>query len=212
MTDIDTSALTNLGGKRKAPKTTRAPWQPLDLATLHPGTYLACDQSLGAAGVVLFEVMQMGSSDVRRYVVHMAETFVGGRTEGYDEVLDSAQMLQLALSIWVNKWVRGTDWGQPILTVHEGIPTGGGRYLKPELSLVSAMAFRTATAGWTRLPSVRYQDHAYLICGKRGEKDKKVHHAALKGYFDQIQGSELITNEAKRDALSVALAAAHRGR
>lgn len=181
-------------------------WAPLDLTTLHPGTYLACDQSLGATGLVLFEVMP----DRDRWSVHMAQKIVGGETHNWEETLTSSLRLQALIRAWIDHWVAGTDWGT-VRAVHEAPPTGGGRFLKPELSLVSAHAFRTAASGFLMLPMVRYQDHSYLICGVRNTKDKKVHHAALKQLFPQIYGSELITNEAHRDALSVALAAAKRG-
>jgi len=180
-------------------------WSPLDLTTLHPGTYLACDQSLGATGLVLFEVMP----DRDRWSVHMTQKIVGGEAHNWEETLTSAARLQALMMAWIDQWVAGTDWGT-IRAVHEAPPTGGGRFLKPELSLVSAHAFRTAAGGFPLLPMVRRQDHARLICGN-GNAKKPVHHAALKLLFPQISGSELITNEAHRDALSVALTAAKRG-
>jgi len=59
------------------------------------------------------------------------------------------------------------------------------------------------------LPMMRRQDHCKLVCGN-ANADKRAHHAALKLLFPHIAGSELVTNEATRDALSVALATAQR--
>lgn len=200
---VDLSALQALKDKpAKKPRT--APWEPLDLQTLHTGTYFACDPSLGATGVVLFEVFSFD-----RWAVHMAQKFVGGRTEGWEETLQSTAYLHQQLDHWVQTWIRSSDWGA-VHAVHESPPTGGGKFLKPELSLLSGYAWRVATNGYPRLPMVRRQDHCKLICGN-ANADKAVHHAALKKFFPDIVGSELVTNEALRDALSIAIFAAHRG-
>lgn len=203
---LDTSALQHLRDKPPTKAKAKKPdWEPLDLLDLHPGTYLACDQSLAACGLVLFEVMP----ERDHWAIHMAQKIVGGRTEGWEETLQSSMRLQALIYAWVASWVHGTDWGT-VRAVHEAPPTGGGRFLKPELSLVSAHAFRSATQGFPLLPMVRRQDHCKAICGNANAK-KPVHHAALKRYLPLISGGDLITNEAHRDALSVALTAAKRG-
>lgn len=206
MSDLDLSGLKSLrtGGEVKAAKTKKTTWEPLDLRDLQPGTYLACDQSLGATGLVLFEVMP----ERDRWSVHMAQKLDGGGNANWEEALSSAARLQALMVGWIHSWVIGTDWGD-VKAVHEAPPIGGGRIMRPESSLLGAFAFRNAI-GFPLLPMVRRQDHAKLICGNANAK-KPIEHASLKQLFPQITGSELITNEAHRDALCVALAAARRG-
>jgi hypothetical protein len=206
---MDLSGLQALrtGGEVKAKKTNakKPLWESLDLTTLQPGTYLACDQSLTACGVVLFEVMP----ERDRWAVHMAQKLVGGENANPEESLQSAERLHALIYTYVGQWISGTDWGH-VRAVHEHPPVGGGAIRRPESSYLSSLAFRLATAHIPRLPMVRKQDHAWLICGDRFA-DKKKHHAQLKLLYDRIDGSELVTNEATRDALSVALFAAKRG-
>jgi hypothetical protein len=209
MSDIDLTGLQALrsGGETKAAKARakKPPWAPLDLTTLQPGTYLACDQSIKACGVVLFEVMP----ERDRWAVHMAQKIVGGESANPAEALESAVRLHALIYSYVAQWVSGTDWGH-VRAVHEHPPVGGGSIRHPESSYLGSLAFRLATAHIPLLPMVRKQDHALLICGNR-YADKREHHAQLKLLFDRIDGSELVTNEAMRDALSIALFAAKRG-
>jgi hypothetical protein len=212
MTQLDTSALKALRDKKP-----KKAWRPLKLSTLAEGLYLGADPSLTAFGLVLFEVLPE-----QRYAVHMAEQFTTSEVEtGWEDTLQRAELLQTDLARWFWKWLT-TGWGR-VYAVHEAPPVGGGKIFRPEASLISGYAFRAAlisvfgdkgTLGQLQpvrmLPMVRRQDHARLICGDPNA-DKKTHHEALKDLFDGIRGAdELITNGAKRDALSVALCAAHR--
>jgi hypothetical protein len=94
--------------------------------------------------------------------------------------------------------------------VHESPPIGHGKLVNREIPLLASREYRRAAGGFPILPMIRRQDHAKLICGN-SSASKKEHHAALRVYFPAIDGSETVTNEATRDALSVALAAAIRG-
>lgn len=211
---LDLSGLNDLKGKRKAKA--KPPWQPLSLSTLHPGTYLAADPSITAFGLVLFEV-----SPDQRYAVHMAEQFKteSGLVAGHEDTLWRAEVIEGLIQSWLQTWMVGHDWGH-VYAVHEAPPIGNLRHSKFEYSLVTGLGFRLALRAAYQdrrseislLPMVRRQDHARLICGDPDAK-KPVHHAALKEHFDAIRDAdELITNEAKRDALSIALYAAHRER
>jgi hypothetical protein len=214
MTEMDLSALESLRGKRVAQK--KPEWQPLDLSTLQPGTYLAADPSLTAFGLVMFEV-----APEQRYTVHMAQKFSTPAPSGkadHEDTLSRAETIQILIAHWLKSYVVGHDWGN-LKYVHEAPPIGGGKLMKPEVSLVTGLAFRMAIKEAylptgrmpTLLPMMYRREHCKLICGQPDAK-KPFHHAALKEHFDAIRGAdELITNEAHRDALSVALAAAHRG-
>lgn len=211
--DLDLAALEEMRTKPKGAK--RSPsWEPLQLSSLYPGTYLAADPSILAFGLVLFEV-----APDQRYAVHMAEQFVTreGDVAGHEDTLRRTETIQSLIECWLRQWVVDHDWGT-VRAVHEAPPMGGLSRSKFEISLITGYAYRAALknvyreqGGIAMLPMVRRQDHAKLVCGD-GNADKKIHHAALKEHFDAIRGAdELITNAAKRDALSVALTAAKRG-
>lgn len=203
MTGVNTAAL--LGLKTPVEKKT-ASWSRLDLHSLHPGTYMAADPSFSAFGLVLFEVMP----DRDEWCVHMAQTLATGKIDatGWEETYRRTEQLQARLAVYVQQWVVGVDWGT-VYAVNEAPPIGGGKMNRPEASQFGGYAFRQATQSMHRLPMVRKQDHAYLLCGDRNAS-KSVHHAQLKAHLPMIRGGELITNEALRDALSVAMCAAHR--
>jgi hypothetical protein len=207
MTSLDTSALQSLALRGKS-KTERPGWRPLELSELNPGLYLGCDQSLAAAGLVLFEV----GAERDRWTVHVAQKITIVRTEhsGWEDILQRALTLDSHFKSFMHAWITDSDWDD-IMAVHEAPPIGGGKLVNPEISLIAAYAFRCATLGLRQLPMVRRQDHAKLICGN-GNATKAQHHAALKPYFEHIRGSTAITNEATRDALSVAIFAARRAR
>lgn len=210
MTDaLDLTALQALKTRpRRKAELAKDAWIPLQLPDLQPGTYLACDQSLTAAGLVLFEV----SADRDRWTVHMAQQISVDKVEatGWEELYQRTETLQARMTAYVQQWIVGTDWGD-VLAVNEHPPIGGGRLQRTEVSVITGYAFRQATAGMRRLPMVRRQDHCHLICGDRNAP-KTEHHAWLRRYYPKIDGAqELVTNGGTRDALSVALFAARRG-
>jgi hypothetical protein len=208
MTAPDTTALRALKGDPSGRKTRKPEWTPLDLQTLHPGVYLAADPSLTATGLVLFQV----TPELKSYV-HIAQK-LGAESgdKGWETTLTQATQLKAQLDHWINHWV-GELYGrwELIHAVHEAPPSGGGKIMRPESSALGGFAFRLATIGMHRLPMVQRQTHAKLICGN-GNAIKRVEHESLKGLLPLIPGSEeFVTNEATRDALCVALTAAHRG-
>lgn len=214
MIELDPAGVAALNAVAKRADQKKKPdWQPLDLATLQPGTYLAADPSLTAFGLVLFEV-----ASEQRYTVHMATAFRTVQVaSGHEDTLLRTELLQAQLEGWLGRWLVGHDWGH-LYAVHESPPIGQLRHSKFEISLLTGYAFRAALTAvlvgrseLSLLPMVRRQDHARLICGDPNA-DKKLHHAALKEHFDAIGGAdEWITNEATRDALACALYAAKRG-
>lgn len=222
MAEIDTSALQDVKTGRVSKN--KQEWAPFDFAVLHPGFYLACDQSLDATGLVLL-LVRSPEDDPEAVEVRVIDAVKVGteKTEqgGWEDVLRRARVLQeLVNGFAARNWPFSK---LPIYGVHEAPPIGGGsRFLKPELSLISAYAFREAIRPihWDReelrmeyrlLPMVRPQDHKALTCGNPNAK-KPQHHAVLRQFFmSRIQGSEKVTNEATRDALSIALTAAYRG-
>lgn len=200
-------AIAELGteaGRRKAAKAKEV-WSPLDFNRLRDGRYVACDPSLGATGIVMVRIIEHSPMVV--FSATVASTY---GTSGWENVLQSAAELQERLS----RWLITNVWDDiPWLAVHEAPPTGGGKFLKPELSLIAGYAFRRAvdhSGNGSMLPMVRPQDHKRLICGN-ANADKKTHHKALKELFPRISGAaEMVTNEGQRDALSIALTAATR--
>lgn len=200
MSELDLSGLKSVKAKTKA----KPAWEPLQLQSLHRGIWLAADPSLGAFGLVLFEVNADGP------VVQMAQTF---KTEpeatGHEDTLARAEIMEIQLRLWSQTYLLNRDWG-PVQLVHEAPPVGGGKMYSPEVSLLSGYAFRRAFREYPRVSMVRPQDHCRLICGNANAK-KPEHHRELKVLFPRITGAgEWITNEGTRDALSVALAAAAR--
>jgi hypothetical protein len=202
---MDLSGLQAVKEKRTQAKAKSA-WQPLRLSDLHPGVYLACDQSVRALGLVLFEATPEG-----RYAVHLAETFTEPTYVGHVGLLANTGRIQDRLEEYFDRWIPVGGWGI-VHAVHEMPPVNKGKMARPEVSLLSAYAFvRAVKNRYLLLAPVGKQSHSKLICGE-ANADKKIHHAALKEHFDAIRGAdELITNEATRDALSIALAAAYRG-
>lgn len=203
---LDLSAL--LGLKERKPPPSKPEWKPLDLTALHPGTYVAADQSLDGFGLVVLEVFGQRLPPA----VHLAQKIKVGPTadaSGWEDILRRTATLGARLTLYIDTWVRATDWGE-MRAVHEAPPIGGGKFVNPEISLITAREFRRACVGLPMLPMVRRQDHARLICGLPNAP-KPLHHKALKKLYPDIRGTELVTNEAHRDALSVGLYAAWRG-
>jgi hypothetical protein len=205
MSELDRSALVNLATHRA--KKDKPNWRPVDLATLHDGTYLAADPSLSGFGLVFFEVAQPHRA------VHFSKTFAVGpqsAVKGWEDVLTRARMLQDRIAAYLAQWVFSTDWGV-VHAVHESPPIGHGKLVSPEIALIASYAFRQAVGDLPVLPMVRRQDHAKLVCGNPNAT-KQNHHRAVRGLLPAITGGEeWITNESHRDALSVAITAAHRG-
>lgn len=182
-------------------KGTRKNWTQPTLDEFAHGSVVAWDQSTTATGWVWLVSDQSG------LWIRDAGSFSGEHgSEGWENVLRSAQMIELKASgVMMRVYSRSPD----AVCVHEAPPTGGGKFLKPELSLVCAYAIRHAaySSGLSVKPMVTPQNHKTLICGNHIAK-KPVEHAALKELsvvLPIVGYTENITNEAKRDALCVAL-------
>lgn len=178
-------------------------WHALDLSTLPSGEWLAADPSLAAFGLVHFEIR---SSQV--YILH-AITLATDQTPagGWESNLTRALYMRHKIADTVDDWIPGFL----CRAVQESPPTGGGAMMRPESTMLGGVMFRLACADWglENAPLVTPQSHKKLTCGNHIAK-KKEHHDAIRNLLPQIHNSQIIKNEALRDALSVGLYAAHR--
>lgn len=214
MTEPDLTGLAELAQTK--PKTTKQPWQPLDFNSLAHGWFLGCDQSLTATGLVL-----LSNDEVAGVCVQDAVSFGIEPTEEYtshEDTLIRVEELYLLMLRWVIETASriGQTALKPIYVAHEYPAKGGGRMARPEISLLTAALFRRAIHGagfvttdnWIHI--IGRQHHAKLACGDANAK-KNVHHSAMaQHYYPWIRDNDLITNGAKRDALSIAIALAHK--
>lgn len=180
-------------------------WNELDLADLPNCRVIACDPSLGATGLVFIEVHE---GEV--YVLG-AETVGTTKTDkvGWEDTFLRAHQLKTALWPILESWVH--DFGGGLATaVHEAPPVGSGM-LRKESSILAGYDFEQLAEqlGVTNGALVTPMAHKFLICGN-GRAKKKEHHEALKILMKTILDSSCVTNEATRDALSIALYAANR--
>lgn len=191
---VDLSSLDRLktGGKRKSK---RKEWRPLELAMLDSDSVLAFDQTLGATGWLDFTV----AGDAA--LVHVSGKF-GTESEatGHEGTLDRG----------VEAWQRFgeiLDAVAPVQVAYEAPPVGG-RIRAPESSQMAALALRIACQERQIPTHIVYPRSAkWLICGN-ASADKKEAHAALAEFAERVGISSYrawITNEAKRDAMLVAL-------
>ena len=97
MTKIDTSALGELKTGKASKK---AAWEPLLLADLQEGRYLACDQSLTATGLVLFCVDPEGPRIVDAAKLTSDETGLNGWEDaGFEAATASLQPMEQSPSV-----------------------------------------------------------------------------------------------------------------
>lgn len=180
-------------------KPRKAVWAPPGRGDFAQGHLIAFDPSLSACGVVAITV------DDRGVIIDEAHSFPSqemGAT-GNEENFRKAMALAALVTQWRIKC--GTDltsW--PF--VHEAPPIGGGRIRSPESALLAGLAVRASMWGHDCRGMIAPAAHKNFICGN-SKADKKEHHAALRATAERLRflNYELITNEAKRDALSVAL-------
>lgn len=190
--------------KLKSFRTGEAPavWTPPSLSDYRPGKVIAFDQSLGACAVV---ALWCTHPEGRPPVLHVnaAETF---RTESTAKGHEGNFQRTMDLTTQIGQWMSARNFAGDWQIVHEAPPSGGGTIRHPESSILASVAVRYATHGYTLRPMVNRQAHAKLICGD-GNADKKTHHAALKRLMTEypITNADKITNEGKRDALSLGL-------
>lgn len=197
---LDTSSLRGLGTK-KAKTSGRPPWQQPVFADIGQGRVLAFDQSLGGcAAVALIRT-------VHDLTVYATQSFKTAHVAqgGHEENFQKAQDLTRQVAQWIQDTIPyPPEW----VVVHEMPPVGGGQLRRPESSIMAAMAVRyAATSSLVPLaPMVAKKAHAKFFCGNPNAT-KKDHHAALMDVVSPwpVVGLHQVTNEGKRDALSVGL-------
>lgn len=181
-------------------------WSELDLAALPNCRFIACDPSLAATGLVFIEV-----HDGEVYVLG-AETVGVAKTElvGWADTFQRAHLLKTALRPILESWVH--DFGGGV-AVHEAPPTAGGNMMRIESTILAGYTFEQLAEelGMESVPLVTPMAHKFLLCGN-GRATKKEHHEKVKALLPSIFDGKYITNEALRDALSIALYAADRHR
>lgn len=177
-------------------------WEPPTLETFGSGNVLAFDQSLTATGWVHVA----SYSGVVGIVASGTESPKIEGFRGYEQDLRRGVYLFTRL----HKVLAG-HLGPETLLAHEHPPMGkvkgGGTS-----SLMSALSLRIVCWEFGReVVMLGAQPAKKLICGN-ANADKKTAHAALALHLAQhIEGyAEHITNEAKRDALMVALLRLHK--
>jgi len=184
---------------RKAAKR-RPEWTAPTRADLGQGCILAFDPSLGATGFVALEHTQ----GLLRVVD--AQTIKGDAPEmctGWERVFQQALTLGAKLRSLLEPYSR-LSWS----VVHESPPVGGGKIKSIESTVLAGQSLRFATEclGFAMMPMVSSVQHKYATVG-RSHLDKPTHHQLLKPILEALALDNLsyITNEAKRDAISVAL-------
>lgn len=183
----------------------KKPWSPLKLEELPNCRFIAADPSLAAFGLVFVEV-----HDGQVYIqgaekLATEQTGDGGWESNFDRAEELCDRLRTTIWSWID------EWGSSIWGVHEAPPAGGGNVMRAESSILAGREFRRVCTDML-LPIdklVTPQSHKKLICGNHIAK-KKEHHDAIRELLPKIHDSRLISNEATRDALSIALYAAHR--
>lgn len=213
---MNTDALKELGksaspaAKKKV--SWRAPRGEDFVLPVAPGARLvfAFDQSLSACGfVAVGGQIRDGKPFVAISAAQRIAVELNDGSTGYERELRRALILRdeiadraLGLALTWNQFSADIE------VVHEAPPIGGGRMRSPESSLLAAMAVRMAFTDdrYHLRPMVAPRTHKVFVSGN-ARATKGEHHAALKQVMAdlEIQGAESITNEAHRDALSVAL-------
>lgn len=182
------------------PKKGKAPWRPPVIDDFAQGRVVAFDQSLGGCAAVALTHSALGMTVARAQSFKVSVPEVGG----HEESLAKAE----ALTGEIRAWIEVLDpFDKAWIVVHEQPPGLRGRKIRnPESSMLAALAVRLGCQGYTRTPMVGRQSHAKFICGD-GNATKIDHHAALKELAHElpIRNFEVVTNEGKRDALSIAL-------
>jgi hypothetical protein len=171
---------------------------------------IGVDQSLAACGAVLIGGTRRVDSlpAFRVMQAWKIATEAPEHVKGFEASLRRAGELNTRFRGFLTaSWLDVTG---PLELVHETPPpTGVGRMRSPEASLLAALAIRIAAdvASDLRLGDmVPAQSHKLFICGNRNAT-KAEHHAALKKVAADlgVENFDLVTNEATRDAASIAL-------
>jgi hypothetical protein len=192
---LDFTGLSDLAADTK--RHTKQGWQPLTPDDLGHGRVLAFDQSLTATGWVKVirgydGVLVVGAGKVR-------DLYSGEKNSIETQLRRGVEVFEQAY-VLIDE---ATHAGYSV--IHESPPNPaavkGGGYG----SLLAAQSVRNAAAlAQTTIEQLGAQPAKTLICGS-AKAQKPEAHAALKDCFPWIEGSHLITNEAHRDALLIAL-------
>lgn len=182
-------------------KATKPEWVPPTRDDLADGHVIAIDQSLAHTGIVsvinhqgFFRVIQAESWKID-----------SDGAVGHEDSLRRAVLLSTVLREFFQEH-RNPAW---VIRHELPLPLNNPKINRPESSLVAATAVRVVAAELS-IPIAEMmgaQTHKRITCGK-ANADKIEHHAALAYLASDlgIGGWELVTNEAKRDAASIAIA------
>ncbi len=205
---IDTSGLESLSQRRV--QKIKDVWVHPTREDFRPGYILAFDQSLAATGFVLLE----GVRDKHdRLELSIKESEVIKTVDSAEGKGGHAENLRRAHDQYRNYFTLLKSFSVyrgHARIAYESPPDGGGRIMRPESSLLAALALRIATEEATFAPGITVASatHRKLVCG-RGNVTKKVAHTGLALWAPALVNgyTKHITNEALRDALSIALCA-----
>lgn len=200
---LNLAGLQQVAGRKR---TAKPEWQPLSIeewAHLGERSILAFDQSLAATGFVHLSVSSHGGlfiADACTFRTTATEG-KGGHEENLDRALIQYRNFKGLLSDYRS---RGG-----YIVVHEMVPVGGGKLIRPESSLLAAHSLRTAVFELEMeiASSVAVVEHRKVICGN-SKADKREAHAALLERAQELDvlNYGIVTNDNTRDALCVALA------
>lgn len=189
----------------KAEAKKRPDWEPPDLATLSFGQLLCFDPSLSATGFVALVHDQSGM------VVTDARTMKGTAPDGFtgwEAAMSQVEDLEDQFTALATRYNR-YEWEIAI----EQPPMGGGKIAAPESALLVCKTVRSVfrRLGFLLLPMVSPQSHKRTTVNRPNAK-KAEHHKLLRPMLEALPlgGLDKITNEAKRDAISVGITALRR--
>jgi hypothetical protein len=192
----DTAPATKKAAARK-----RTAWLPPTREDLGHGHLLAFDPSLSAMG---FCALSHDLYDPLHVVD--AGTLKGDAPPeftGWEQTLRQALILEARLRDLLGRYSN-----QIWQVVHESPPLGGGRIRSPESAILASHALRSAALDrdFEVLPMVAPQAHRRATTGQATIK-KSEHHALLMPLLYDLAPANLgvITNESRRDAISVAV-------
>lgn len=205
---INTEGLDALAGRRASK--TRPVWQPPTRADFRPGFVLAFDQSLANTGFVVLEIKR-DKHDRNELTILTSEILrTVDEAEGKGGHAENLRRAQVQYRNYFSLLKSFSVHRSHATIAHESPPDGGGKLMRPESSLLSALALRIAAqeAMFPLGVAVASGTHRKIVCG-RGNVDKKTAHEGLATWAPLLVNgyAKHITNEAKRDALSVALSA-----
>lgn len=197
MTGLD---FTGLGDLAKGTVKAKADWQPLTLDDLGLGKILFFDQSLTASGWVKVTRDERGCRVDAAGVIKEVKEHDAMKRGVERDLSRGVTVFEVAFMLIENAISDDYEVAHES-PPHAGNVTGGGTS-----SLMAAQAVRCAAAlAQTPIEALGAQPAKTLVCGSSKAKKPEAH-AALKAHcFPWIEGVDMVTNEATRDALMGAL-------